>query len=240
MAESLVVPGRRAVAFGLEHAMDRLVSIHCDREPAALDLPIPSHVNVDRTDKATLTRMAGKGVSHGGVVACFRPPPVRPLKDLDPTLIDAKGPIVCLDGVTDPRNLGAIMRSALWFGVPLMISPERRTAPRSGAAAKASAGAICTMPLLRVPNLARALDTLKKQGFWIYAAGAAEGSTTLDNAPRNYPLVLIMGDEGMGVRPNVLKRADVVVSVPGEKKPEFDSLNVSVSAGIILSHFFRK
>ncbi len=235
-----MVPGRRAVAFGVHHASEHLISVHCDREPEALNLTLPSHVQVDRTDKAALTRMAGKGVSHGGVVARFDPPPVRPLNDLDPDIVEARGPILCLDGVTDPRNLGAIMRSALWFGVPMMIGPTRRTAPRSGAAAKASAGAICRMPLLRVPNLARALDGLKKQGFWIYAAGVSETAMTLREAPLNYPSVLIMGDEGIGIRPNVMKRADVVVAVPGEQMPEFDSLNVSVSTGIILSHFLRE
>jgi len=187
-----------------------------------------------------LDELAGAGVSHGGVVAFFRKRVVDfRAASLAQKLSDAPGCGLVLDGVTDPRNLGAILRSALWFGVPWVIVPERNAAPLNGPAAKTSAGAVLSVDVIRVKNLARALDDLKKEGVWLYAAVGGESSEPIGAAPINHPCALIVGDEGKGVRPNVQKRADLLVSIPGNEVPGFDSLNVSVATGILLQRFSR-
>jgi len=186
-----------------------------------------------------MDELVDAGVRHSGVVAWVKKPHIPTMDDLAAGASQRRGPILVLDGVTDPRNLGAILRNALWFDVPALVVPKRNTAQLNSAAVKASAGAACLVPILQVPNLARALDALSAADIWIYAAGSEERSQSFGEAPMNRPAALIIGDEGKGIRPNVANRADVHIHVPGMNLPEFDSLNVSVAAGILLSAFYN-
>jgi|ETNmetMinimDraft_14_1059893.scaffolds.fasta_scaffold14179_2 23S rRNA (guanosine2251-2'-O)-methyltransferase len=238
--DHLIVPGRRAVRFALEHNPGRVREILASGRTfqELKDEPLPCSVR--EVEREELDRIVDSDVAHGGVVAYVLPPvPPANLEALAQQAHSSKGPIVILDGVTDARNLGAIMRTALWFGSPGLITIKRNTAPLTPAGVKASAGAACALPIFRVPNLARALDSLKDLGVWVYAADASESAQDLSRAPKNLPAALILGDEGQGVRPNVLKRADVSLLIKGESKPGFDSLNVGVSAGVLLSWFYQ-
>jgi len=143
--------------------------------------------------------------------------------------------VLVLDHIEDPQNLGAILRSADAFNVDAVIMPERRTSPISNAVARASAGAIAWVPILRVSNLRSAIDTLKKAGYWVYAADM--GGKPLVSAGMAQKAVIILGNEGRGVSEILRKVADDIISIPMQGHVE--SLNVSVSAAILMYEFWR-
>ncbi len=135
-----------------------------------------------------------------------------------------------LDGVTDPQNLGAVIRNARAFGVAGVIVPKDRSCPVTSAVFRASAGAAAHVPVVQVTNLARTVDGLKERGFWIYAA-AGDGETeigALSPAPRTG---FVLGSEDAGIRKLVRERCDGSVRIPID--PGVDSLNVAVAAGIL-------
>lgn len=139
--------------------------------------------------------------------------------------------LLILDGVMDPRNLGAMIRTAHAFGVNGVILPENRAAAMSPAVVKASAGAASCLPVARVVNLARTIDALKARGFWIYGADM-RGEQGLEDLRMDGDVALVMGGEGKGIRPLVRRQLDFTLSI--DMVGGVDSLNVSVAAGIIL------
>ena len=138
----------------------------------------------------------------------------------------AEKPIVLvLDGITDPQNLGAILRSADQFGVELVVIPSRRSAQESQTVSKVSSGASEYVPLAVVPNIPAALQLLKENGFWIFGADA-EGQPT-DSLKLDGKVCIVMGSEGTGMHRLVRERCDFLVSIPAAG--HVDSFNVSVS-----------
>jgi 23S rRNA (guanosine2251-2'-O)-methyltransferase len=145
--------------------------------------------------------------------------------------------IVVLDEVTDPQNLGAVIRTAECAGVTGVVIPERRSAEVTGAVAKASAGAVEHLPVARVRNLADFLADAKRAGAWTY--GAAAGARTPYRAP-DYrgPVVLVLGAEGRGLRPRVAAACDDLVALP--LRGRLDSLNVSAAAAVLLYEILQQ
>lgn len=195
-------------------------------------------LRVDRVDRERLSRMAEGGV-HQGVVA-----EVRDLEYLElPQLIEAAsaqaGPplLVLLDGIQDPHNLGAIVRSAHALGAHGVVIPKDRAASVTPAAVKASAGAIAHTPIARVTNLSRALEALKEAGFWSIAADP-DGDRSLFDCRLDGPLAVVVGAEGAGVRKGVLAHCDFRARIP--MMGQVASLNASVSAGILLYEIARQ
>ena len=146
-------------------------------------------------------------------------------------LMAASGPIIALDGVEDPGNLGAIIRSTYALGGAGILIPKHGASPVTPACERSAAGAASLLPIACVTNLARALDTLKKAGRWVYAADI-NGEGTLDDFDLSDQLVIVLGSEAKGLRPNVLKRCDGVFRINMVR--DFESLNVSVSAALCL------
>lgn len=144
--------------------------------------------------------------------------------------------LVILDGVTDPHNLGAIIRSAECAGAHGVIIPERRAVGLTPAAVRASAGAVEHLPVARVTNLARLMETLQQQGVWV-AAADMQGENYLE-VDLTGPLALVVGAEGEGVSRLVLERSDRRIALPLAGK--IDSLNASVAAGILLYEVRRQ
>ncbi|MEA2014878.1 MAG: 23S rRNA (guanosine(2251)-2'-O)-methyltransferase RlmB, partial [Thermodesulfobacteriota bacterium] len=136
-----------------------------------------------------------------------------------------------LDGITDPQNLGSLIRTALCFGVDGLVIPENRAASVTPAVIKASAGAALHLPIAMVVNISRTIDKLKKEGFWIYGADASSGEN-LHNLDYSNHAGLVMGSEGKGIRSLVRKKCDFLISIP--ITDPIDSLNVSIAGGIIL------
>jgi len=145
--------------------------------------------------------------------------------------------VVLLDSVTDPHNFGAIIRSAAFFGADAVIVGRDRSAPLNDAAVRASAGAVASVPVMRVANLARTIKDLKELGIWIYAASASAQVQATD-ADLDRALCLVMGAEGKGIRPRIEGLADEKISIG--RSDAVASLNVSVSAGILLGEARRQ
>ena len=149
---------------------------------------------------------------------------------------DSEALVLMLDGITDPHNLGAILRSADQFGVNLVIIPERRSVQANETVVKVSSGAAQYVPLAVVTNLAREMDVLKENGFWIYGAHMnGDNSYGTKFAKRS---VIVMGSEGDGLSQLTMKKCDYITSIP--MQGHIDSLNVSVATGILLYEVRRK
>ncbi len=145
--------------------------------------------------------------------------------------------VVIVDSVTDPQNLGSIIRTAHCCGANGVIIPENRAASVTAAVAKASAGAAYLLPTAMVVNLVRAIEYLKEKGFWIYGADAAS-ETDVHSPDYEGHVGLVMGSEGRGIRPLIRKKCDFLISIP--MRGQIASLNVSVAAGVILYEILRK
>lgn len=180
-------------------------------------------------------RLAGTD-RHQGVVAVSGATRYADLEDL---LKQASSPalFVALDGIEDPHNLGAIIRTAHCAGADGVILPERRAAPLSGAAAKAAAGAVEHIAIARVTNLARALDRLKEAGCWIVGLDP-QAPQPYTEADFTLACALVLGSEGRGLHPLVRQKCDFRVSIP--TAGAIGSLNVSVAAGIVLYEVLRQ
>jgi 23S rRNA (guanosine2251-2'-O)-methyltransferase len=145
--------------------------------------------------------------------------------------------VVLLDSITDPQNLGSIIRTAHCCGANGVIIPENRAASVTASVAKASAGAVQYMPTAMVVNLVRTIAYLKEKGFWIYGADA-EARMDIREPDYQGNIALVMGSEGRGIRPLVRKKCDFLISIP--MRGQVASLNVSVAAGVILFNILRK
>ena len=176
--------------------------------------------------------MAGT-TKHQGVVAQVSAMPYFTLDELIDRVAEGGKPglLIALDEVEDPRNLGAVMRTAEAAGADGIIVPKRRAAPATDLVAKVSAGAFLHIPLARVENMAQALEKLKKVGYWVYGL-AAEGDMNVANADYKDATVLVLGAEGKGLRPLVARHCDMHISIP--LKGKTPSLNVSVAAAVAI------
>jgi 23S rRNA (guanosine2251-2'-O)-methyltransferase len=185
--------------------------------------------------RETLDRMAG-GVPHQGVIAVVSEKPTLTLEGLlgsahDPALV------VVLDGVEDPRNLGAILRTVEAAGADGVLLPERHSAGLSESVARSSAGALEHVRVARVGNLVQALEALKARGIWVVGYDAA-GTERWDAVDLARPVALVLGGEGRGIRRLVREHCDHLVSIP--HFGHIGSLNVSVAAGIALYEAVRQ
>jgi 23S rRNA (guanosine2251-2'-O)-methyltransferase len=194
-------------------------------------------VPVQFVPQTKLDHLAG-GANHQGVVAISSPVEYADLDEMmsriaaDPDEVRAKKPLViALDEIEDPYNFGAILRSSVAAGAAGIVVPERKMAPVSAVTVKASAGAALRIPIARVTNLADSLVQLKERGYWVAGLeGEAEESVwTLD---WDRPFVIVVGNEGRGLRPRVQQVCDHLVSIP--IRGAIESLNASVAAGVAM------
>ena len=204
------------------------------RFAAEIDLVRTGGGRVEFADDAGLERLAGPAARHQGIAALMREYEYAPLEDI---LAAQPDPIVLVDGVTDPRNLGALMRSAEGAGVGAIVLAKDRTAGITPAAVKSSAGAWIHLKIARCGNVARTIEQLKEAGYWT-AALAPGGDTSIYALDTSRKLAIIVGSEGRGVRDIVRKGADFVVDIPMRGK--VGSLNVSVAAAVALFEIARR
>lgn len=189
-------------------------------------------IRVDEVPRCALDAMAS-GDAHQGVIGFISP---VGYVELDDVVAGARQRgedpfIVILDGIEDPHNLGAIIRTANCFGVHCVVIGERRSAGITSTVAKASAGAVFHTPIARVGNISVAIDRLKEQGIWVVGSDAA-GDADLRERGLSGPLALVIGSEGKGLRRLVREKCDYLVKIP--MRGEVTSLNASVAAGILI------
>lgn len=197
-----------------------------------IDLARERSITLRFEPREALDRVSN-GAAHQGVVAVGA---AYSYADLDQVLPNARLLIV-LDGVEDPHNLGAVIRTAHAVGAGAVIVPERRAVGLTETVAKAAAGALEHLPVVRVGNLNQALEDLKKRGFWIYGLDerGAQLYTEVDYVP---PTVFVMGGEGRGLHELVKKHCDALVRIP--MAGAIASLNVSVAMGVVLFEWRRR
>ena len=221
--------GRHAVAAALANPERTIARIWATREAAAI-FDLSSDIPLTYADAADLGRLVPGDAPHQGIVAEVERLPEIWLGDLLENAPERR-PLLVLDQVTDPHNVGAILRSAAAFDALGIITQDRHAPPESGALAKAASGALETVPWVRVVNLSRALDEMAEAGFWrIGLAGEAE--MTLSEALGPPRVALVLGAEGEGMRHNVALHCDALAKLPISDRIE--SLNVSNAAAIAL------
>jgi 23S rRNA (guanosine2251-2'-O)-methyltransferase len=193
-------------------------------------------IRVEDRQRQDLDKAVGEGARHQGVLAWVG---AFQYADLDDLLTpDEPALLVALDGVEDPRNLGAILRSAYLLGAGGVIIPEHRAAQVTPLVSKASAGASELLPIVQT-NLARALDELREHGLWRVAVHASPEAQPIATIDGKMPLVLVLGAEGGGVRPLVAKKCDFHAIIP-MARDAVGSFNVSVAASLALYEIRRQ
>ena len=235
----MIIYGINAVVEALRGGRVRRIRVgprHDRRVEETISLAREKDVKIERVDAATLDRAARGGV-HQGIVA-----ELEPLRDHSlPELVEAARPLppllVVLDGIEDPHNVGAIVRTVDAAGAHGIVRQARHAASLDGIAAKASAGAVATVRMATEVNIARAIEELKTLGVWTIGL-AGDASDSYDAVDFTLPTAIVLGGEGSGLRRLVRERCDRVVSIP--MHGSVDSLNVSVAAGVVLFEAARQ
>jgi 23S rRNA (guanosine2251-2'-O)-methyltransferase len=235
MSQRMLIHGFHAIIARLRHHPDSIQVIYLDqtrRDKRAKDLlkvAADRNVRVVLADGARVEEMA-RGKSQGVVASAD---PIQLARDIDEVLEDLTEPalLLVLDGVTDPHNLGACLRSADAFGVHAVIAPKDRAAGLSAVAMKAASGAAESVPYITVTNLARTLRDLKEQNILIIGTDDEAPGSVMD-ADFSGPAALVLGAEGAGMRRLTREHCDLLVRIP--MYGQVESLKVSVSAGVCL------
>ncbi len=227
MSGSDLVYGRRAVREALR-GRRQVLALHASERAIAAEswLREEPGLRLRVEPERALTALAGTS-DHQGVVARVEP---YPYADADELARVRRPLLVCLDQVTDPRNLGAVARSAEGAGATGIVLPAHQSARVTPVVARASAGAVEHLPVAVVPNLARYLASVKGPELWVYAADS--GGTPMWHTDLTGGVALVFGAEGKGLRPLVRRMCDATVSIPLAGTVE--SLNVSVAAAVLL------
>ncbi len=225
-------PVREALRAGVP--VGRLLLARQKGVEEILELAERRGVRVEVVERSELSSLLS-GVPHQGVALWLEAFPYADLEDV----LEGEGEpiIVILDGIEDPRNLGAIVRTAEASGVWGVIIPKRRAVGVTAVVAKASAGAVFHLPIVRVSNIAQTIRKLKQRGIWFVGAEAEARESIYDLDLRG-PLALVIGSEGRGIRPLVRRECDFLVSIP--MKGRINSLNASVAAAVLMYEVLRQ
>jgi 23S rRNA (guanosine2251-2'-O)-methyltransferase len=244
MSKTTWMVGINPVEGALSHDADRVRELRVERgarNPRVAELAARARslgIAVTECARDQLERVAD-GARHQGVAASYAAPEALDERDLD-KLVEAAGGqalFLVLDGVTDPHNLGACLRSAAAAGVTAVIVPKDRAVGITPVVRRASAGGADRVPLVAATNLARALRTLKDAGVWLTGL-AGETDTDLYDIDLKGPCALVLGSEGEGLRRLTRETCDFLARIP--MPGDMESLNVSVSAGVALFETLRQ
>jgi len=234
----MIIYGMNPVIEALRSHPERVSFIgvsrdHGGRLEKAIGVARQAGVSVRQMTSEQLERLAGRGV-HNGIVAEVKATEYADFEDVVGS--EETRFVLILDGITDPQNLGAIIRVADGFGVNLVVLPEHDSVGMTPVAIKASAGASQWVPVTQVTNLSRAIEKLQKEGYWVYAA--AEGGDPPSAIDFSGKVALVLGNEGKGIRRNVLEHCDRVVTIPMAGRVE--SLNVATAAAVLCYEVARQ
>lgn len=229
-AQELWLFGRHAVAAALanpERSCHLLLATADALKDLKRDVALPAGLAVEIADRREIDRRLPPGAVHQGLALKADPLPEVALDEA----CAGKDLVLVLDQVQDPHNIGAILRSAAVFGAGALVLQDRHSPATTGTLAKSASGALERLPIVRVVNLARALDELKSLGFWIVGLDA-EGPDRLDRLPGDAPIALVLGAEGPGLRRLSREACDMLAQIP--HAGGMASLNVSNAAAVAL------
>jgi 23S rRNA (guanosine2251-2'-O)-methyltransferase len=229
--------GLHAVAAALANPARRLRRLVLTEEAEATlagRLPPPWPLQPERVDRGRFDQLLGRDIAHQGA-ALLADPLAPPLLQ---NALERLGPVIVLDQVTDPRNVGAILRSAAAFAAAAVITQDRNAPEETGALAKAASGALETIPLLRAVNIARTLIALKAANCWVVGLDASAKTPLSGSALSDRRIALVLGAEGEGLRRLTRETCDELASLamPGG----MDSLNVSAAGAVALYELTRR
>ena len=237
--------GNHAVAAALANPQRRCLRLVASDAKAAEALlaaaPSAACPSVDTLDRAELDALLPPGAVHQGLALLVAPLPDRSVADICAAADDAQARVVVLDQVTDPQNVGAVLRSAAAFGALAVIVQDRHAPPVTGALARAASGALEHVALVRAVNLNRALGELKDAGFWTVGLDG-EAPQRLDAVRPDGRCALVLGAEGAGLRRLTREACDVLAHIPmsGPGRQWVESLNVSNAAAVALYEMVRE
>ena len=232
---SVWLHGTHAVEAALTNPARRLKRLLLteDAEAAlAAKVPLPWPLQPERAERAKLDHLLGRDTTHQGMALLadlLTPPSLT-------AVLERPGPLIVLDQVTDPRNIGAVLRSAAAFGAAGVVTQDRNAPEETGAMAKAASGALERVPLLRAVNLARTLAALKAAGLWVVGLDAS-GAPLRGGPLRERRVALVLGAEGAGLRRLTRETCDELAGLP--MPGGMDSLNVSAAAAVALYELVR-
>ena len=237
------VLGLHAVAALMKHPKRRIHSVYMTE--TRQDQKMQALIETLRTGSIPIKLLSSAEMNakfpdmvHQGIVAVSDPLPLYQEQDIASIINDSPLPLILiLDGVTDPHNLGACLRSADGAGVDCVIIPKDKSASLGPVVSKVASGAAETIPLIRVTNLARCIESLKQLGIWVYGA-AGEASESIYQLDALRPLAIVLGAEGEGLRRLTRERCDGLFAIP--MHGSVPSLNVSVAAGVSLFEMKRQ
>ena len=189
-------------------------------------------------ERKEIDKLLPKDAVHQGIVAFCSKLEDYTLEEMCNNLTaENKATVMILDQVTDPQNIGTIIRSCVAFGCDALIMQDRNSPQETGAIAKAAVGTMESLPIIRVTNLSRAIEKLKDCGFWVVGMDGY-ASKYIDSLDKNSKLAIVMGSEGKGIRRLVEESCDIAVKIPMADKVE--SLNVATAASIVLYELYKK
>lgn len=234
--EQSYIYGTHAVSEALNRAPYAVLHVYFVGKHQADDIlkrTQEAGIPFDRCDEDHVPKGVDRKVTHQGVLALIAPQKILTgYKQFIETLeVTDRTGIVVLNELTDPQNVGAIIRNAAAFGIAGILIPEYRQAPITGTVVKVSAGMVFTLPVVSIGNVNQALRDLKDRGFWVYGL-TGEGDTKLNQEQFTKPSVFVFGNEGRGMREKTEELCDFTLSIPIEENVE--SLNVASSAAITL------
>lgn len=237
-AEGVWLHGLHPVAAALANPARRLRRLLVTREAErelAERVPNPWRITPELVERDRLAALLPPESVHQGAALLVEPLPELPLEKM---LEGSTGPVLVLDQVTDPRNVGAILRSAAAFGAAAVVMQDRHAPQETGSLARAASGALEVVPILREVNLSRALQALKKSGLWVVGLEAAGPVTLAQSGLQGRRVALVLGAEGEGLRRLTRENCDELVRLP--IMPAMESLNVSAAAAVALYELVRE
>jgi 23S rRNA (guanosine2251-2'-O)-methyltransferase len=235
---SLWLYGQHAVAAALANPKRRVrrLLLTADAEATLAEtLPPPWRIPAERVEKNRFQTFLTEDAVHQGAALLADP---LPPADLEDALAASNGPVLLLDQVTDPRNVGAILRSAAAFGAAAVVMQDRNAPPETAALARTASGALEIVPVVREVNLSRTIVTLQKAGFWVMGLDGSAKRELAEAKPTDRRVALVLGAEDTGLRRLQRETCDELVRLP--IVPEVESLNVSAAATVALYELARK
>ncbi|MEJ5347590.1 MAG: 23S rRNA (guanosine(2251)-2'-O)-methyltransferase RlmB [Desulfosoma sp.] len=238
--EELWVYGVHPVRECVQSQPENVCEIVCSRDDTRVQEILESARNkgipVSKVERRLLSDRLGHE-HHQGIAARLKAFQYHSLETVLTRPDPGQPPVLLLDCLQDPHNLGAILRSACFLGARAVIFAKDRSVPVTGTVYKASAGALVHLPVIQVTNLVRAMEELKKVGYWIVGLDL-EGPSTIYEMQYTMPVAMVVGSEGTGLRPLVKKTCDFLVKIPGTGPVQ--SLNASVAAAVALAEIRRQ